>query len=142
MHQTLLSTLATNAALLETTERRLNTESLGSVDIHHPSFQLPSNAQCTASIVRENTRRQAIASIVSHLDRLLLSLEGPDRDDRTKDLFTVNTRIVLGVQEDRGLDVESRCAVTLAASNEFGLAFADFEEIHHTLELLAVDDRP
>lgn len=138
--QPCLTQLPADPTLLHTPKRHPEVPVIARVDPHHARLQLPRNAVRTLDILRENSRTQAVDCPVGHLDGLLLSLEGSDDDEGSKDLLFVDVHLGLDIREDSGLDKVS-LAITdvceaLSTTNQLrALVLAGLREAENALVL-------
>src|SRR5260221_11524826 len=88
--------------------------------------------------------RQPISSAVGNRDRLIGVIEGQDRKDRPKDLFSSNGHIRPDIRKNRRLDKPTGDALQLGTSNSKTRAsyLTVFNVMKYFIELLVIHDCP
>src|SRR5262245_11794801 len=124
------------AALLVAAERRGGVEHVVAVDPHGTGPDGARHPVRLAHVARPDAGREAVERVVALQDRVVLVLEGDDRDHRAEDLLARDAHVVAHPGEDRRLDevalLEALGGVALATEDGLGaLALADVEVAGH-----------
>ena len=106
-----------------------------------PNSSFLRRAQGAADVAREDRRREPVAGVVRHRDRLVVAREPLHRDDRPEDLALHDLGVLRDVGDDRRLDEEAAVADRRAAGHDGRLAVEPLEEAEHALLLLLRDHR-
>lgn len=114
--------LATDTALLDTTERHAEVTVIAAVDPHHTGLDIGGNTVGALNVPSEDCGAKAVCSVVSTGDGLVLGSEAGDSNEGSEYLLAVDAHRVLNIGEDSGLDEEATAITNVlvrhAAGNE------------------------
>jgi len=103
--QGILSKLATNSALLETTEWYISIEHVDAVDPNSSGLELVCSHQGTIDILGKDGGSESVYAVVGLADDIFLILELDDHTNGPEDLLLDDLHIWLGFRENCWLDV-------------------------------------
>lgn len=120
LHQPIPPALPPNSTLLHAAKRRVQRPAIRSINRHSPGLQQSTHAHRPRDIARIDRRREAVRSIIRHLNRLFFRLESLDAENRAENLVGVDAGLVVRVQLDRGLDEVALLSLPGASGQDFG----------------------
>src|SRR6188768_435224 len=131
-----LAAVLAPAGLLDATVRSLGRQREVLIDPDGPELQLAGDAHRLADRAREHRAREPELHVVRPLHRLVLVGEALDGDDRPEDLVLDDLGALVGVRDDRRLEVGAGAVGAGAAEDELGLRLEG--PVDHALHLVGL----
>jgi hypothetical protein len=137
--QSILTQLAPNARLLETTKRSADIHDVVAIHPNRASVQPICNRSRLLDVMGPDSGHQAIGGLICPTDHLVDIFEGNDAHDWTKNFFFGNLHIVLNVGKNSGLDEVADISNTFAAANKLRASLCpEFDVAHNPVELCLI----
>lgn len=112
--------LATEARILDTTERRRWIRDQTGVDTNHSNLQRFGHTVASLKVFREEISSKPNVSVVCKLDNFGLSLKGEETGDRAKGFFVGKLHVALHVTDNcRLVEVVTKIGQLLASCHDF-----------------------